>query len=87
MEFLMFVLSGFWPWMGFFILIFTAGNAVVAVIKDVRKFQKIDAYQIKGEWVIHIDGARRGDLSEILRVLPPIINGNSEESSKSQSEQ
>ena len=66
MEFLMYVLSGFWPWLGLVILIMVTGDAVVEVVKAFRKLHKIDAYQINGAWSIHIDSARRGDLSEIL---------------------
>lgn len=66
MEFLMYVFSGFWPWLGLVLLIMVIGDSVAEVVKVFRKFQKIDAYQIKGEWTVHIDGARRGDLSEIL---------------------
>lgn len=66
MEFLLLIFSGFWPWLRLVILIMVTGDAVVEVVKAFRKFQKIDAYQINGAWSIHIDGARRGDLSEIL---------------------
>ena len=66
MGFLMYVFSGFWPWLGLVILIMVTGDAVAEVVKAVRKFQKIDAYCLNGEWTVHIDGARRGDLSEIL---------------------
>lgn len=66
MEFLMYVLSGFWPWLGLVILIMVTGDAVAEVVKAFRKFQKIEAYRLNGEWTVHIDGARRGDLSEIL---------------------
>ena len=66
MEFLMYVLSGFWPWLGLVILIMVTGDAIAEVVKAFRKLHKIDAYQINGAWSIHIDSARRGDLSEIL---------------------
>ena len=55
MDFLMYVFSGFWSWLGLVLLIMVMGDSVAEVVKAFRKFQKIDAYQIKGELsLIHI---------------------------------
>ena len=48
MEFIRFVLSGFWTWAGFLILIVAAGNAVAEIIKAACPCRKIEAYRTAG---------------------------------------
>ena len=67
MEFIRFVLSGFWTWAGFLILIVAAGNAVAEIIKAACPCRKIEAYRIGDRWHVQIEGARRGDLAETLK--------------------
>ena len=66
MEFIRFILSGFWTWAGFLILIVAAGNAVAEIVKAVRPPRKIDAYRIGERWHVQIEGARPGDVAEML---------------------
>lgn len=67
MEFIRFVLSGFWTWAGFLILIVAAGNAVAEIIKAACPCRKIEAYRIGDRWHVQIEGARRGDIAETLK--------------------
>ena len=67
MEFIRFILSGFWTWAGFLILIVAAGNAAAEVIKAIRPARKIEAYRIGERWHVQIEGARRGDVAEMLK--------------------
>ena len=60
MEIIRFILSSFWIWLGFLILIVAAGSAVVEIIK-------VDAYRIGERWHIEIDGAGRGDVAAAIR--------------------
>ena len=62
MEFIRFILSGFWTWAGFLILIVAA-----EVIKAIRPARKIEAYRIGERWHVQIEGARPGDVSETLK--------------------
>ena len=66
MEFIRFILSGFWTWAGFLILIVAAGNAAAEVIKAIHPPRKIEAYRIGERWHVQIEGARPGDVSETL---------------------
>ena len=67
MEFIRFILSGFWTWAGFLILIVAAGNAVAEIIKAACPCRKIEAYRIGDRWHVQIEGARRGDIAETLK--------------------
>ena len=67
MEFIRFVLSGFWTRAGFLILIVAAGNAVAEIIKAACPCRKIEAYRIGDRWHVQIEGARRGDIAETLK--------------------
>lgn len=67
MEIIRFILSSFWIWLGFLILIVAAGSAVVEIIKAIRPTRKIDAYRIGDRWHIEIDGAGRGDVAAAIR--------------------
>lgn len=66
MEFIRFILSGFWTWAGFLILIVAAGSTVEEIIKAVHTPRKIDAYRIGDRWHVQIEGAHRGDVAEML---------------------
>lgn len=66
MEFFRFILSGFWTWAGFLILIVAAGNAVAEIIKAARPARKIETYRIGERWRVEIDGATAGDVAAVL---------------------
>ena len=67
MEFIRFILSGFWTWGGFLILLVAAGNAAAEIVKAICPRRKIDAYRIGERWHVQIEGARRGDVAEMLK--------------------
>ena len=67
MEFIRFILSGFWTWGWFLILLVAAGNAAAEIVKAICPRRKIDAYRIGERWHVQIEGARRGDVAEMLK--------------------
>ena len=67
MEFIRFILSGFWTWGGFLILLVAAGNAAAEIVKALCPRRQIDAYRIGARWHVQIEGARRGDVAEMLK--------------------
>ena len=69
MEIIRFILSSFWVWLGFLILIVAAGNVVAEIIKAIHPTRKIDAYRIGDRWHIEIDGAGRGDVAAAIREI------------------
>ncbi len=66
MEFIRFVFSSFWTWVGFLILIGAVGEAVASIVKAAHTPRKIEAYRVDSRWHVQIDGAHRGDISEIM---------------------
>ena len=45
MEFLRFIFSSFWVWLGFVVLVAAAGGAVVEIVKAIRPARKIAVYR------------------------------------------
>ena len=66
MDFIRFIFSGFWTWLGFLIMIGAVGEIVVNIAKTAHTPRKIEAYRIGNRWHVQIDGAHRGDISEIM---------------------
>ena len=66
MEFIRFIFSSFWTWVGFLILIGAVGEAVASIVKAAHTPRKIEAYRIDSRWHVQIAGAHRGDISEIM---------------------
>ena len=69
MEFIRFVFSSFWTWVGFLILIGAVGEAVASIVKAAHTPRKIEAYRIGNRWHVQIDGARRADIAETLDTI------------------
>ena len=63
MEFIEFVFSSFWIWLGFVVLIVAAGEAVSGIVAEIRQKRKISVYST-GD-VVRVEGeiAGRGDIS------------------------
>lgn len=74
MEFIRFILSGFWTWAGFLILIVAVGNAAAEVIKGIHPPRKIEAYRIGERWHVQIEGARPADVAETLKAAGTVDN-------------
>ena len=62
MEFLRFIFSSFWIWLGFVVLVAAAGGAVVEIVKAIRPARKIAVYRT-GE----VEGAGRGDIPAAVK--------------------
>ena len=45
MEFLRFIFSSFWVWLGFVVLVAAAGGAVAEIVKAIRPARKIAVYR------------------------------------------
>ena len=74
MEFIRFILSGFWTWAGFLILLVAVGNAAAEVIKAIRPPRKIEAYRIGERWRVQIEGTRPADVAETLKAAGTVDN-------------
>lgn len=66
MEFLRFILSSFWVWLGFIILVCAVGGAVVALVKACKHSRKITAYRIGERWHITVEDGTSKDVREAI---------------------
>lgn len=69
MDFIRFIFSGFWTWLGFLIMIGAVGEIVVNIAKTAHTPRKIEAYRIGNRRHVQIDGARRADIAETLDTI------------------
>ena len=61
MEFLRFIFSSFWVWLGFVVLVAAAGGAVVEIVKAIRPARKIAVYRTGDVVRVEVEGAGRGE--------------------------
>ena len=57
MEFLRFIFSSFWVWLGFFILLSMIGGGVIELMKACKRNRKVTGYRIGQRWHVQIENA------------------------------
>lgn len=62
-----FVLSSFWVWLGFVVLIAAAGEAVAGIIRAVHPARKIAVYRAGDVVCVEVEGASRGDIPAAVK--------------------
>lgn len=67
MEFLQFVFSSFWVWLGFVALIVAAGEAVSKIVAEINQKRKIFVYRTGDVVRVEVENADRGDISAAVR--------------------
>lgn len=67
MEFLRFIFSSFWVWLGFVVLIAAAGGAVVEIVKAIRPARKIAVYRTGDVVRVEVEGSGRGDIPAAVK--------------------
>lgn len=65
MEFLRFVFSSFWVWLGFVILVDVLGSSVVKLAKACKSKRKITGYRIGERTHFEIENASSEDVNQI----------------------
>lgn len=70
MEFIRFIFSSFWVWLGFLVLIGAAGEAVSSVVKAAKQNRKVAVYRVGDVKRVEIENATRGDVSAALKKEP-----------------
>ncbi len=61
MEFLRFIFSSFWVWLGFIVLIAVAFGGVQETVKVCKRNRKVPGYRIGNNWRFEIEGASKDD--------------------------
>lgn len=67
MEFLRFIFSSFWVWLGFVVLVAAAGGAVVEIVKAIRPARKIAVYRTGDVVRVEVEVAGRGDIPAAVK--------------------
>ena len=67
MEFLRFIFSSFWIWLGFVVLVAAAGGAVVEIVKAIHPARKITVYRAGDVVRVEVEGAGRGDIPAAVK--------------------
>lgn len=67
MEFLRFIFSSFWVWLGAVVLIAAAGEAVAGIIKAIRQPRKVTVYRAGDIVRVEVDGAGNRDIEAAFK--------------------
>lgn len=67
MEFLRFIFSSFWVWLGFVVLVAAEGGAVVEIVKAIRPARKIAVYRTGDVVRVEVEGAGRRDIPAAVK--------------------
>ena len=66
MEFLRFIFSSFWVWLGFIILVAMVGNGLAELAKACKRNRKVTGYRIDERWHIEIENASAADVRQAI---------------------
>ena len=66
MEFLRFILSSFWVWLGFVILVALAVGWTVELVKVCKRNRHVKAYRVGERWCVEIENATKKDTERVL---------------------
>lgn len=67
MEFIKFVLSGFWVWLGFVVLVGLVLQQLVELVKACKKTRKVAMYRMGDVYRVEIENATNRDVEKALR--------------------
>lgn len=62
MEFIRFIFSSFWVWLGFLLLVGAVSGCVVEVIKACKRNRTVKAYRVGSRWRMEVENASRADV-------------------------
>lgn len=66
MEFLRFIFSGFWVWLGFIVLVSVTGGGVIELVKACKRSRKVTSYRVGQNWRVEIENASAGDVQRAI---------------------
>lgn len=65
MEFLRFIFSSFWVWLGFIILLSMVGGGVIELVKACKRGRKVTGCRVGQRWHVEIENATAEDARSI----------------------
>ena len=67
MELIKFILSSFWVWLGFVVLVGLILVQAVELVKAIRHPKRVEAYRVGQRWRVTIQGASKTEIETILK--------------------
>lgn len=62
MEFLRFIFSSFWVWLGFIILVSMVGGGIIELVKACKRNRKVSGYRVGQRWKLDVENASADDV-------------------------
>ena len=62
MEFLRFIFSSFWVWLGFVILVSMVGGGIIELVKACKRNRKVSGYRVGQRWKLDVENASADDV-------------------------
>ncbi|MCI8471459.1 MAG: hypothetical protein HFJ35_08485 [Clostridia bacterium] len=79
MEFLRFIFSSFWVWLGFIILVGAVGGVLVALVKACKRNRKISGYRVGQRWKLDVENASADDAHNAFIAVTCALDGEPEQ--------
>ena len=79
MEFLRFIFSSFWVWMGFIILIAAVFGGVQETVKACKRNRKVSGYRVGQRWKLDVENASAEDAQNAFIAVTCAPDGKTEQ--------
>ena len=79
MEFLRFIFSSFWVWMGFIILIAAVFGGVQETVKACKRNRKVSGYRVGQRWKLDVENASADDVQHAFIAVTCAQDGEPEQ--------
>lgn len=79
MEFLRFIFSSFWVWLGFIILVGAVGGVLVELVKACKRNRKVSGYRIGQRWKLDVENASAADAHNAFIAVTCAPDGEAEQ--------
>ena len=66
MDFLQFIFSSSWVWLGFVILVSMIGGGMIELVKACKRSRKVTGYRVGENWRIEIEDASAADVRQTV---------------------
>lgn len=84
MEFLRFIFSSFWVWMGFIILIAAVFGGVQETVKACKRNRKVSGYRVGQRWKLDVENASADDVQHAFVAVTCAPDGEAEQEQEDQ---
>lgn len=87
MEFLRFIFSSFWVWLGFIILLSMVGGGIIELVKACKRNRKVSGYRVGQRWKLDAENASADDVQHAFVAVTCAPDGELLEESNGEADQ